>query len=85
MLTKRCSRKACRTDCALVLSSHRPPGRIGCPEDKGREAASRVQRAVSMTEELPETLAVSQVYFVVPGVGYIRAFKGIQVGKANWS
>jgi hypothetical protein len=38
-----------------------------------------------MTEELPETLAVSQVYFVVPGVGYIRAFKGIQVGKANWS
>lgn len=51
----------------------------------GAEVTSRVQTVMSMTEELLETLAARQVYFVAPGIGYIRAFFGVWVEKTNWS
>jgi hypothetical protein len=40
---------------------------------EGAEAASRVWMAMGMMEGLPET--VRQLYFLVPGLGYIRALR----------
>lgn len=38
---------------------------------------SRVWTAMSMTEDLPVTALVRQLYFIVPGVGYIKALRGM--------
>jgi hypothetical protein len=55
------------------------PGVIGYQPTRVEEAemVSRIQTALSITEGLPETASVRQLYFSVPEVGYIRALKGI--------
>lgn len=55
------------------------------PKDKGSRGDSRVWIAMRMMEELWKTTAARQVYFIFPGIGYIRAFLGVQVERANWS
>lgn len=42
---------------------------------------SRIQRTTNMVEWPPETAASRQVYFIVSGIGYIRAFKRGCSGK----
>ena len=49
------------------------------------EAVNRVQMTVSMMEGLTETASVRQLYFIVPGVGYIRALKVWVERVADWS
>lgn len=48
------------------------------------EAVNRVQMTVSMMEGLTETASVRQLSFIVPGVGYIRALRGM-VERVDWS
>jgi len=45
---------------------------------------SGVHMAMSMTE-LPETSAARQVYFIVLGIGCLRALSKVWVERANWT
>ena len=58
---------------------------IGLLKTERVESMSRVWTAMSMTDGLLETTTVGQFYFIIPGIEYIHAFRGVAelVGHNN--